>query len=217
MSKVRGVFDEAAHGYDDWYGAPKGRQVYQLELEAVEKYLPPSGVGVEFGAGTGVFAEGLMNGLRVVLCVDISTSMLRNALKRGLPSILASAKEPPFREGTLGFGYMITVLEFLEEPSETLRNCSEVIRNGAPFVLLTINRESPWGEMYEESGRSGSLIFSNARLYSFDEVTSMIDEADLELEEAYGTLTKGPEDPDAGSSRVEAGPGPGILIFLIRD
>jgi hypothetical protein len=65
----------------------------------------------------------------------------------------------------------------------------------------------------ERLGVSGDPIFSNARLYDPGEVESILDKAGLEGPMAFGTLTAGPESPNAGEGRVPAGPGAGVLLF----
>ncbi len=213
MYRIMKAFDRVAPTYDHWYEQPKGRQVFEVELKAVEGLLPGSGNGVEVGAGTGVFAERLTSKRRLIICLDPSPAMLDRAASRGLPAILASATSFPFRDECLGFAYMITVLEFLEDPSTALKGVSGALKPGAPIVLLTINRESQWGELYERLGASGDPIFSNARLYNPGEVGSILDKAGLGVSKAFGTLTAGPESPNAGEGRVPIGPGAGVLLF----
>ncbi len=207
MYRIMKAFDRAAPGYDHWYEQPKGRQVFELELKAVEGLLPGSGIGVDVRAGTGVFAERLTTSEgRLILCLDPSPAKLERVASRGLPVIMASATSFPFRDECLDFAYMITVLEFLEEPSAALKRVLGALKRGAPIVLLTINRESPWGELCERLGASGDPIFSIARLYDPGEVESILDKAGLEGPMAFGTLTAGPESPNAGEGRVPAGP-----------
>ena len=84
MSDSVRSFDKLAYAYDDWYRAAKGSQVYEAERSLVDDMLPDTGVGVETGAGTGVFAEALTNQGRLVVCLDPSKEMLKRARQRGL-------------------------------------------------------------------------------------------------------------------------------------
>lgn len=213
MSDVIEAFDLSAQSYDTWYETPKGRQVLETELGAVHGLLPLLGVGVEMGAGTGIFAQRLASEARSIVCLDPSAGMLRRASSRGLPSVLASGEVPPFRDRCLDFAYLITVLEFLEEPSQTLSRMKRTLKTGSSVVILTINGESPWGKFYERLGGEGNLIFSRARLYDFDEAKSIIEGAGLKIAESFGTLTSGPEDPEAGNERVEPSPSAGVVLF----
>lgn len=213
MSRIIDVFDRSSYRYDDWYDTPKGMQVLKAELDAVDSLIPSHGLGLEMGAGTGVFAELLSTDERVVVCLDPSAGMLRRSKEKGLISIIASGHQPPFRHMCVDFVYMVTVLEFLEEPSIAFRMIARLLKPDAPMVVLTINSESEWGSFYKKLGREGSLIFSNSRLYDFEEARAIMEEAGLVLTESFGTLTSGPEDPEAGDEKVEPGPKAGVLLF----
>ena len=60
MSEVAKVFDKVASDYDDLVLQPKGRQVFDAESRAVDVMIPREGVGLEIGAGTGIFADELL-------------------------------------------------------------------------------------------------------------------------------------------------------------
>lgn len=213
MSSIIDAFDRSAYRYDDWYDTPKGMQVLKIELKAVDSLIPSHGVGLELGAGTGVFAERLSTDERVVVCLDPSAGMLGRSGERGLISIIASGHQPPFRLMCVDFVYLVTVLEFLEEPSIALRMIARLLKPDAPMVVLTINSESEWGSFYERLGREGNLIFSNSRLYDYEEARTILEEAGLVVTDSFGTVTSGPEDSEAGDEKVEPSPKAGVLLF----
>jgi ubiquinone/menaquinone biosynthesis C-methylase UbiE len=213
LSSIIDAFDRSAYRYDDWYDTPKGMQVLKSELKAVDSLIPSHGVGLEMGAGTGVFAERLTTDERVVVCLDPSAGMLGRSRERDLISIIASGYRPPFKLMCVDFVYLVTVLEFLEEPSMALRMIARLLKPDAPMVVLTINSESEWGSFYERLGREGNLIFSNSRLYNYEEARAIMEEAGLVVTESFGTVTSGPEDPEAGDEKVEPGPMAGVLLF----
>ncbi|MDY6943802.1 MAG: SAM-dependent methyltransferase, partial [Pseudomonadota bacterium] len=70
------AFEVNSRRYDDWFG--RHPAVYQSELLAVRAVLPPEGLGLEIGVGTGRFAAPL--GIQVGL--DPAASMLSQALQR---------------------------------------------------------------------------------------------------------------------------------------
>lgn len=214
MSDIIEAFDLSSPKYDAWYETPKGRQVLETELKALDGLVPGTGVGVEIGAGTGIFAESLSSDERTIICIDFSIGMLRRASERGLHAVLAPGEHPPFRNRCLGFAYLVTVLEFIEEPLAVLGGAKGALRDGSPVVVLTINRESPWGELYERLRDEGNPIFSVARLYGFEEARAFIEAAGLVVAEAFGTLTSGPDEPEAGDERVEPGSPAGVFLFM---
>ena len=68
MSDIIRAFDLVAGTYDDWYDHPQGRQVFDAELNAVGLHIPKEGIGLELGAGTGIFAEHLTGAGRIIVC-----------------------------------------------------------------------------------------------------------------------------------------------------
>lgn len=218
MSDIIEAFDLSAHKYDTWYETPKGRQVLETELKAIDGLIPRTGVGVEIGAGTGIFVESLSSDARTIVCLDPSIGMLRRALERGLHAVLAPGERLPLRDRCLSFSYLVTVLEFVDEPSAVLEAAKGALRDGSPVVVLTINRESPWGVLYERLRDEGNPIFSVAKLYNFEEARDFIEAAGFEVAEAFGTLTSDPDEQEAGDERVQPGSPAGVFLFrAIKD
>ena len=72
------IFEEAAVEYDEWFETHKW--VYQSEVEAVRKFIPKTGEGVEIGVGTGCFS--IPFGIKVG--VEPAKAMAEIARKRGI-------------------------------------------------------------------------------------------------------------------------------------
>jgi ubiquinone/menaquinone biosynthesis C-methylase UbiE len=212
MSDAVDAFDEAAKGYDDWYATEKGRQVFSAEKKLLTKLLPRSGVGVEIGAGTGAFSEALSTS-RDVICLDLSREMLTKASGKGLPCILGSADKIPIRDDSLGFAYMVTVVEFLKEPVAVFKEASRVTTHDAPVVALTINADSSWGNLYSSMALVGDPIFSHATLYTPPEIDAIGSLAGLHSVKALGTLTTDPTSPKAGDKIVEPSAETGVTAI----
>jgi len=215
MSEAVDAFDKVAFSYDAWYETEKGRQVLSSERRIVAGFLPNDGIGLEIGAGTGVFAEALTNSRRSVVCLDLSHKMLARAAGRGLPCVLGSAEAMPLRSRTLGFAYMVTVIEFLEDPVVSLKEASRVTFRNAPIVTLFINRESDWGELYIAIAEKGDPIFSHAHLYTLDEVEEIARRAGLKLGRALGTLTESPTSSEAGDKLIEPSRETGVIAVKL--
>jgi len=67
------VFDEHALEYDRWFD--RHPDIYQAEVRALQTFVPPVGIGIEVGVGTGRFALPL----GINLGVEPSTQMARLA------------------------------------------------------------------------------------------------------------------------------------------
>jgi SAM-dependent methyltransferase len=213
VSEVVKVFDWAASVYEDWYRERIGAQVLTAELRGLEALLPGRGLGVEVGAGTGIFAERLSTECRGVICVDPSPGMLSKAAQRNLVSIIAVAEAIPFRSEVLDFAYFVTVIEFLTDPLEALMSVKGALKTGASLVTLTINRSSSWGKLYEEKAEEGDLIFQRSRLYEMNEVRALHVRAGYEYREALSTLPNPPSAEDVGTELLPPDPINGVVLI----
>jgi|GEM_PF-904412 len=213
MRAVTKIFDKTASTYDNWYLSPIGMHAFCSELMGLEALLPHSGLGVDIGAGTGIFAAHLSTAERDVVCIDPSPGMLRMARKRGLPAILATAESLPMKIGSLDFAYAVTVIEFLEDPVKALRSISVTLKEDATLVILLINSESTWGEQYSKQAEKGDPVFSHARLYTEGEASSLLEKAGFELLEIMGTLTASPDEPIKEYKLVSVKQGVGVILI----
>ena len=213
MSDAVRAFDLVAGSYDDWYNHPQGRQVFDAELQAVDLHLPKEGIGLELGAGTGIFAEHLTGAGRTIVCLDPSKEMLKKAADRGMASMLGVGDALPLRVGVLDFTYMVTVLEFIDEPVAVLREVRETAKVGAGLTFLFINSESSWGDLYRNIGSKGDPVFRHARLYTMAEVEALITVSRYSVTERAGTLTTEPMETEVGGAITEPSRQNGVIVL----
>jgi ubiquinone/menaquinone biosynthesis C-methylase UbiE len=207
------AFNLVAGTYDEWYNHPQGRQVFDAERKAVQHMIPSSGLGVEIGAGTGVFAESLTDDERTIICLDPSVMMLSKAKDRGLPCILGYGDFLPLRLDTVDFVYMITVLEFINEPIEVFKEIKQTAKENAVLSILFINSDSSWGKLYREIGSKGDPVFRHAKIYTLEEVYRLLNSTGYRLTSALGTLNSDPMSQMVDETLVEPGPRSGVLII----
>jgi ubiquinone/menaquinone biosynthesis C-methylase UbiE len=211
MIDIIKTFDKASIFYDEWYEHPQGSQILKAELKAVEPNIPELGLGLEIGAGTGKFAEHLKNNFRTIICLDPSVEMLKEALERDLQCVIGLGNFLPFRKDIFHFTYMVTVIEFLTDPSETIREIKYA--NKGNLCILFINSESPWGSFYQKIGNEGNLIFSKARLYKLSEVEKILDEGGYYITCKIGTLTSPPMSSDVEGELMNPSDSTGVIII----
>lgn len=216
MTAMIQAFDRVAGSYDEWYYTPKGKQVFQVERDAIDKFLPEKGIGIEIGAGTGIFAEAITREDRTVICLDVSKGMLRQAKKRGLLAIMGDAIRLPLRAESLDFAYLVTIIEFLDTPVEVLNEIKYPMRREGDLIAVTINRESKWGSYYQKLKRENAPLMSYARFYTPDEVREMFVKAGWRLKAFSGTLTMGPDAQQPGDKYVKVKSNPGVLVVHAR-
>jgi len=205
------AFNVDAESYDIWYKHPQGKQVFDAEKNAVNHMIPKQGIGVEIGAGTGVFAESLTTEERTILCLDPSVEMIKKAKERELPCILGVGDSIPLRK-LIDFGYMITVLEFLNEPIKLFKEVRENSKENHVFSILFINTESSWGDLYRDIGAKGDPVFQHARFYSLEDVSMMLEEVGYRISDAKGTLNSDPMKQEVDVDLVEPSKQSGVII-----
>jgi len=205
------AFNVDAESYDIWYKHPQGKQVFDAEKNAVNHMIPKQGIGVEIGAGTGVFAESLTTEERTILCLDPSVEMIKKAKERELPCILGVGDSIPLRK-LIDFGYMITVLEFLNEPIKLFKEVRENSKENHVFSILFINTESNWGDLYRDIGAKGDPVFQHARFYTLEDVSMMLEEVGYRISDAKGTLNSDPMKQEVDVDLVEPSKQSGVII-----
>ncbi len=210
------VFENTADTYNDWYYKPIGSYAFQSELKGLKKLLPLTGIGVDIGAGTGIFAEQLTTDQRKIICIDPSPKMLIKANKRQLETIIAVAEKLPIVPRSIDFAYMVTVLEFLTEPLKAIKSIRDILKENSSLVILFINQESAWGERYSKQAMVGDPIFSHARIYKLEEVCALLKSSNYDPEEFVGTLTAPPDKPGKEVELVPVSPETGAIFLKAR-
>jgi SAM-dependent methyltransferase len=163
-------FEKHAGRYDEWFET--NRFACQSELRAVRSLLPPRGIGVEIGVGTGRFAAPL--GLQIG--VEPSTAMAMVARQRGIQVVEAVAEALPFMDGAFDFALMVTTLCFLDNVRVSFREAHRVLRCRGSFLIGFIDLESPLGHVYQRH-KNESPFYAEARFYSVQEVVSSMESA----------------------------------------
>ena len=182
------VFDEHAREYDSWY--LRQPFVFESEARAIEA-LRPTGLGLEVGVGTGVFARRLEVGVGI----DPSLEMLQLAKSRGVQVVRAIAEHLPFREA-FDFVLLAGTLCFVKEPNVTVRETWKVLKDNGTLIVCEVPRDSAWGKLMEEKGRAGHRFYRHARAYTTKEVRHMLESSGFKVVGATATLASGPEEPE---------------------
>jgi len=199
-------YDQFAHRYDDWFS--QNPQIYESELEAVRRMIPPEGIGIEIGVGTGRFSGPL--GVR--LGVEPSGPMREVARERGIAVVSGVGEALPLTSGLFDFVLMVTVLCFLDDVEGTLREIHRILKPSGEAVIGFIDRDTPVGKTYEER-KMDSLYYRKANFLSAREVIVHLKEAGFETFTFAQTIfrTKGATD---GTEKVREGYGDGCFAVV---
>jgi len=159
------VFDRYAREYDCWFdGHP---ELYRAEVNAVRKLLPPHGIDLEIGVGTGRFAVpfGIQFG------IEPSRRMAEIAQGRGLAVCQAVGEALPFPDGRFDFVLLVTAICFVDDVPALLRGAWRVLKPGGRLILGFIDRSSALGRLYE-SRKEADKFYRYAHFYTAAQVAA---------------------------------------------
>lgn len=161
-----------ASGYEEWYQSA-GRMADRREKLLI-KYLldeiPNVGSILEVGCGSGHFTRWLNElGMRTV-GIDLSFPMLFEAKKMDtIDLVQGDALKLPFLSRSFDVVMMITSLEFLSDPVQSLNEALRIAKRG--IMLGVLNRNSLLGWQYR---KKGAPIWDKAHLYTPKELIDIL-------------------------------------------
>ena len=200
------VFEEAAVEYDEWFEAHKW--VYQSEVEAVRKFIPETGKGIEIGVGTGRFS--IPFGIKVG--IEPARAMAEIARKRGIHVYEAKAEHLPFQDNSFDFALMVTTLCFLENPLQALQEIRRILKPAGKVIIGMLDEESPLGRHYEER-RKERKFYRDAKFYSVNKVLDWLKKLAFDNLQTVQTIFKNP-DKIQSLEPIEEGFGKGLFVVI---
>lgn len=107
--------------------------------------LPRDAEGFDLGCGSGRWAAGVADKVGTLHCIDPAEKALdvaRRSLsdRRNILFHLASVDELPLEPGSQDFGYSLGVLHHVPDTQAALRNATQLLKPGAPFLLYLYYR-----------------------------------------------------------------------------
>ncbi len=181
MANVVAVFNENVAEYDRWFD--ENPQVYEAELEAVRRYLPRQGRGLEIGVGTGRFAAPL----GVAVGVDPAPNMVAAARARGIRTYQAYGEALPFAHASFDYVLMVTVDPFVRDLARVLSEARRVLTVGGHLVVGMIDRESDLGRAYE-ANKGADKFYRHATFHSVQEMVEHLQQAGFSVVGACQTI-----------------------------
>lgn len=170
----------SARSYEDFYQTPYGQTIDRLEKQLMEKLVravfPPSKRSslqlLEVGCGTGVWTDFFVQLGFTVIGVDPSEAMLEVARSKNIPKatfVQGVAEDLPFPSSSFDAVAAITVLEFVEDLSLSVREIERVLKLGGVFFGGFLNRDSELGRRQAEDP-----ILGHASLYTIKEIKEFL-------------------------------------------
>lgn len=162
MNRVN-IFDQYAVEYDGWFDT--NLWAYQSEVQAVQRFIPKNGTGIEIGVGTGRFSVPF----GITVGVEPSRAMAEIARKRGIAVYDAKANNLPFDNTAFDFVLMVTTICFLEDPLQALNEIRRILRPDGKIIIGMLDKDSPLGKEYDSKKKS-SKFYQYAKFYSVNQV-----------------------------------------------
>ena len=160
-------FEKYVNEYDDWF--KKNEKLYLSELEAIKKFIPGKGKGIEIGVGTGKFSLPL----NIKEGVEPSDNMAKKAIEKGIIVKKAFAESLPYKSGTLDFALMVTTVCFVNNIQKSFDEAFRILKEKGHFIIGFIDRESEIGRIYEKN-KEKSKFYKPATFYTTDELVSYL-------------------------------------------
>ena len=200
------AFDNFALEYDQWF--ENHRIEYEQEINAIKKFLPKTGKGVEIGAGTGRFSEPL----GVSLGIEPSEAMRDIGISRGINMVAGTAESLPIKDGLYEYALLVTTVCFLDTPEIAFSEVYRILKTGGLIIVGLIDKDSKLGRKYEEK-KSENRFYKDANFHSVDEIRCDLIKSGFSNIELVQALLPGDTDENY-VPEVKQGYGEGSFVVL---
>jgi len=196
-------FKEDVAEYEAWFKT--NDKLFSSELEAIKHFIPTTGVGIEIGVGTGIFASklGIEHG------VEPSEKMAIEALKKRIHVIKAKAENLPVDNETYHFALMVTVDCFLDDVSKAFSEVRRILVNDGLFIIAFLDKETPLGNLYEQN-KHMHKSYKDASFHSAKEILKFLKEAGFEIQDKRQTIYS----LDNKYQEIKSGVGEGVFAVI---
>jgi ubiquinone/menaquinone biosynthesis C-methylase UbiE len=183
--------------YTRWRKSTLGRVTEALERKLIFELAGPL-VGqrvLDVGTGDGAYSiEAATRQARVVVGVDASAVMLnaaaRHAQQRGVQVELREGRAQclPFDDGAFDIVIAVTVLCFVPDAAQAVREMRRVLAPRGRLLLGELGRWSTWAATRRVRAWMGNRVWRAARFWSRRELTTLVQQAGLRVDEVRGAI-----------------------------
>lgn len=182
--------------YARWRESYLGALTERVEVDAIFRLAGDmSGKCLlDLGCGDGTYSiAAFQRGARVT-GVDISDAMLDSARRRAAAcgaSIewrQASAESLPYDSGTFDIVLAVTILCFLGDPLQVVKEVSRVLCPGGRLVIGELGKYSSWALLRKVRGWLGSSRWRDAHFWTVDELQDLLQQAGFQTGTTCGCV-----------------------------
>ena len=176
------LFDKEAVNYDHWYETKIGKHVDRVETDcAFQLFQVKPGMHIlDVGCGTGNFSLKLAHKGANVVGIDISEKMLTIARKRAMQEEISiefkkmDSQNLQFPDNCFDGVFSMVTIEFILDPGKLIAEMFRVCKKDGPVLVGTINRESDWGRLYQDSEFQKNVpVFKDADFKSPEDLSKI--------------------------------------------
>ena len=197
------VFESHVAEYEQWF--QKNSCLFAAEIAAIKEVLPQSGVGLEIGVGSGLFAVAL----GIKYGVEPSVAMREKAESRGVHVFDGVAEHLPFKTAMFDYAVMITVDCFLADVERSFREVSRILVSEGCFVIAFIDAATRLGKEYEQKKQS-SLFYRQAHFHGAAEIRELLTQAGFRVDAERQTIFTFENVPQ----EIKSGTGEGVFVVI---
>ena len=169
------LFERLWHHYDQWFD--EHQRIYETELQALQRLLPPFQKALEVGVGTGRFSAPL----GIELGLEPSQAMAKIARQRGIEVIEGVAEKLPFEDESFDLVLMVTTVCFVDDTQQALKEAYRVLKKGGYLIVGFIDKNSPLGRFYQ-ANKDKSRFYKEARFFSKEEIIELLKKTGFSIE-----------------------------------
>lgn len=197
------VFGTHVAEYEQWF--QEHSSLFASEIAAIKEVLPQSGVGLEIGVGSGLFAAAL----GIKYGVEPSAAMRKKAEARGVHVFDGVAERLPFKTAMFDFAAMITVDCFLTDVERSFREASRILVPQGWFIIAFVDAATRLGNEYEKKKQS-SLFYRQAHFHSAAEIKELLSQAGFHVDAERQTIFTFENVPQ----EIRSGTGEGVFAVI---
>ena len=136
---VRHKYDSTADRYDTRYRDIQMQKYFEIfsKIKMVK-----NGTIIDVGGGTGLFLDYLQSNELTTIITDISVEMLKEGRKKNSHGffLCADSEYLPLRKNSGDLITCISVIQNLENPQKTVKECYFVVKKNKYFVLTALEK-----------------------------------------------------------------------------
>jgi len=170
--EIRRSYDLSATVYDAQYSEEQN-----AKIKAALSHIPlkKSHLALDVGCGTGILSEHIGRSVKLLVGLDISSKILKEAKKRTqrfpkIALVCADADSTPFPNGMFDDVFAITLLQNMPDPVLTLREMKRVSKRHSIIAVTGLKKEfslSTFTRLLAQAGLKAFAIKTDDQLKGY--------------------------------------------------